>query len=225
MDSRTTIAALRIIAETIDTDESPSISSIRADLEYIVGALEGENGLRTAGVGDFLKKMKGKLFKSKGEKKINEKIKRLETLKKLCSVIAKRVRKGEDLVDIASEGENLSVFDGASKWMDGGSEVLNKMSDEDADIYAGLEELDKHWLEDEEDDEEEDREVIVNALSEFHDKCEDAIEANQKKLERQKSKQGEEKLPMSKSKKQKEEQKQKEEVTQVTKPKAKKKTD
>lgn len=205
MDPLSVAAALRLIAEDVELSRAPSISAVASDLESLLALVEGGD-VRTAGPVDFLKGVKRKVLNTKGEKKILDKIDRLKDLQKWCGSAAKKVRKGDDLADIASDEDFLAVFEGAAEFMTEGSEALTALSAEDADVSSGLQELDEFWAgpDSEDDDEENDRDHIVNALSEFHDKCVEQVGKEKKRLDRQKTKQkGGKKLPVPRSKQKK----------------------
>jgi len=211
MDPILAAQALRLIAQNIDLEQSPSLSEISSDLEQILGHVEAGNAGdarvashdRVAGPIDFVKGLKRKVFDTKGVKKILDRIDRLNDLMKWCGPVLKKVRKGNDLADIASDEDFLQVFEGAAEFMTGGSDVLNSISEEGTDVGSALMELDEHWIENDE-DEESDREIIENAISEFHSKCEEKVSVNEKKLKKQRVRQkGGKKLPTPKSKRKK----------------------
>jgi hypothetical protein len=205
MDPIMASQALRLVAQNIDFSQSPSISDIASDLEQILQYVEtGEARTasydRVAGPIDWMKGLKRKVLNTKGEKKILDRIDHLKKLMKWCGSVVKKVRKGNDLADIASDEDFLQVFEGAAEFFTGGSEALNAVADSENDVGSALADLDEHWLEND-DDEESDREIIENAISEFHSQCEEQISKNEKKLQKQKIRQkGGKKLPIPKSK-------------------------
>lgn len=199
MDPITASQALRIIAQQIDLSPNPSISEITSELEQVLRYVESSD-VRTAGPIDWMKGLKRKVLDTKGTKKILDKIDNLTSLMKWSEKAAKKIRNGEDIADIASDDDYRQVLEGASKYMSGGSDALELLWVDSDSFNFG--DLDEHWL-DNEDDEGSDRDIIVDAISEFHDKCKSRIQKNKKLLQSQKSRQKEKGLPAPKSKRRK----------------------
>lgn len=208
MDPIIASQALRLIASNIEASDSPSISDVISDLNTILGHVESD-GSRTAGehiagpsdwldsmskkmdsVPKFMKGLKRKLVNTKGAKKILDRMDRRANLIKWIKVVTKKVRNGEDLYDIVSDDDYLKVFEEAAKFMTGGSELLNMLSEDDADVGSIITELDEWWVDnDDEDEEESDRDIILNALSELSSESEEKILNDRKRLLRQNSRQ------------------------------------
>lgn len=208
MDPIIASQALRLIASNIEASDSPSISDVISDLNTILSHVEPD-GFRTAGehiagpsdwldsmskkmdsIPKFMKGLKRKLVNTKGAKKILDRMDRRASLIKWVKVVTKKVRNGEDLYDIISDDDYLKVFEEAAKFITGGSDLLNELSEDDADIGSILTELDEYWVDnDDEDEEESDRDIIINALSELSSESEEKILKDKKRLLRQNSRQ------------------------------------
>lgn len=202
MDPITAAAALRLIAQNIDLSPAPSLSDVTGELEQALRYIESGD-IRTAGPIDWLKGLKKKVFKGKGEKKTLEKLERLENLIENCESVADGIRSGEDLAELASNEDFLQVFEGSVEFIKSGSEKLAELASDTAAIEYDLAELDEYWIDDGEDDEESDREIIVEAISEFSSKCEERLKKLKKKLQKQESerKKSKKKKPVGKKKK------------------------
>jgi len=199
MDPITASQALHIIAQKIDLSSSPSISEVTSELEQVLRYIESDD-VRTAGPIDWMKKMKRKVLDKKGAKKIVEKLDKLKSLMKWSVKVGKKVRNGDDMTDIVSDDDFKKVLIGAAEYMKGGSDSLELLWT-DADSFD-FKELDEYWS-DNEDDEESDREIIVNAIFEFHEACKSRIKKNEKMLDRQREREKEKGLSSPKSKRRK----------------------
>ena len=221
MDPITASQALHIIAQKIDLSSSPSISEVTSELEQVLRYIESDD-VRTAGPIDWMKKMKRKVLDKKGAKKIVEKLDKLKSLMKWSVKVGKKVRNGDDMTDIVSDDDFKKVLIGAAEYMKGGSDSLELLWT-DADSFD-FKELDEYWS-DNEDDEESDREIIVNAIFEFHEACKSRIKKNEKMLDRQREREKEKGLssPKSKRRKPEEDEPEEDEPEEEPKPKAKSK--
>jgi hypothetical protein len=191
MGPRFASEALRLIADSIDAQDSPSISAVAGDLREVVHLVESPNsfGSRVA-ILDTLKGLKRKLFNTKGERKILDKIDRLKELQKECARFVKQIRRGLDFDEMSADDKKVAILLHSVEFMTGGSRMLDQLaqSKKPHDVVATLGEMDEYY-DDEEDDEEKDRKVLADAVSDFYDKSEKRIEELEQRVSRQKTEQ------------------------------------
>jgi len=203
MGPRSVSEALSLIADVIELDDHPSRSVVASDLRDVLQLVESPDtfGNRVA-IFDTLKKLKRKVFDSKGVRKLLEKIDRIKTLQKACRPLVKAIRSGEDMADIAAEEEWVAILYHATDHMGGGSGKLEELSkaEKSYEVTAVLGEMDEYY-EDEEDDEEKDRKILADAVSDFYDESEKRIKELEKKIERAKKDDGSGELKRDRKKK------------------------
>ena len=166
---------LRSMANDIDLSGHPSAAAVAADIEIVIAAVESGQS-RTA----------WSLFKSKGVKKTEAKIKGLKSLVKAMKKLIGEIRSGEDFADFSGNAEYVRALHGASQHIRGDSEVLKALShvENEGDVRDLLTELDR--LYDEDDDSElGDRKAMVSAVDAFAKQAEERIRTLQDRLKEQ----------------------------------------
>jgi len=185
MDPVMASQVLRIIAQKIDLSRSNSISEVTSELKYVLQCVSSET--QTSASDGWIKGLKRKILNTKEEKKILDRIDYLNSLMSLCDPVSKKIRNHESMVDIFSDDDCLRVLESSAKFIVNGSSILNMIKIRNIDIISALADLDDHWAENE-GDEEEDRDVIVDSISELYSKCETRIQNNERRLSLMQSK-------------------------------------
>ncbi len=191
MGPRFASEALRLIAENIDLEDEPSVSAVASDLREVLQIVEGPDGFGArVAILDTLKGLKRKIFNTKGERKILEKIDKLKSLQGECARFVKEIRRGLDFSDMAENEKRVAILLYSAEFMQGGSAALEELSkaQKPHDVIAALGGMDEYYDE-EEDDEESDRKILADAVSDFYDKSEGRIDELEKRVDRQRKEQ------------------------------------
>lgn len=191
MGPRFASEALRLIAENIDLEDEPSVSAVASDLREVLQIVEGPDGFGArVAILDTLKGLKRKIFNTKGERKILEKIDKLKSLQGECARFVKEIRRGLDFSDMAENEKRVAILLYSAEFMHGGSGMLEELAKakKPHDVVAALGEMDEYYDE-EEDDEESDRKILADAVSDFYDKSEERIDELEKRVDRQRKEQ------------------------------------
>ncbi len=174
--------ALRLLADRIESERAPSRAAVASDLRDLVRVVGGPDtlGARVA-LFDTIKKLKRKVFNTRGEAKDLEKVDRLKRLQRRAKPLIKAVREGEDFANVVAEADWVSILLHSAEFMSDGSEVLRDLADakKSYEVVAALGEMDELYR-DNDGLESSDRKVVVDAIERFMGKSEKRIEELEK---------------------------------------------
>ena len=181
--------ALRLIAEAVDDDEAPSRSAVASEIRDVLSVIEaGDSFESRVALFDTLKKLKRRVFKTKGQKKIQKKIERIKELQKQAKPLFREIKDGINFADVAGEEDWVAILQNATKFMGGGSAGLKDLYEarKGYEVTAALGEMDEFY-EDHDDEDAADRKIILKAISKAIDESKDRIKKLQASLEQSES--------------------------------------